>query len=77
MFRRALRLGPVDAQEDVERARRRRQPVGFAFRAGELMLELDVQRAVVVERERVAVADRVAVERVVDEELMLLASHLQ
>ena len=51
---------PDQAQQQVERAGRRRQPVGRGLRGRAAVLDVDPQRPVAVERQAVPVARRVA-----------------
>src|SRR5207244_11912459 len=68
-------LGPRRVQAHVWRERRvlrHRQPVRFLVRTRRLCLYVDVERAIGVERELVAVADGEAVDRVRDQESVLV-----
>ena len=65
-------LGPVDAQDQVERPGWGGEPVGRSLAVGAVVLQPQLERAVVGVHEPVAVADRVAVDRVVDEVVALV-----
>src|SRR5262245_24599996 len=54
----------IQPHRKVELACRSRQPVGFLVRTGPLVLDVDVERAIAVELELVAVAERKATKRV-------------
>src|SRR5207237_10162240 len=65
-------LRPVDEQGHVEAVSGRRKPVRFLALPGSIVLDVNIQRAVRVEIELVAISDRVAVERVRDEEVFVV-----
>src|SRR5262249_12701622 len=68
---RHLRLWGIEPQGQSKlTALRRWQPVRFLVRARALVLDIEIERTVSVERERVAVADGEAVERVGDLEAL-------
>ncbi len=77
--RRSLRLRPVEPHNQIDRAVRRRQPVGLLVGAGRRVLDVERQRPVRIglhggDHRRV---DQIAVDRVFDQELGLAVIHGQ
>ena len=61
-----LRNGRIDADDQVERPRRDRQPIGFAVGTGVIPLQVECERAVGVTLQVVVAAKRVAIDRIGD-----------
>ena len=70
--RRLVLVRPVETQHQVEFAFRRRQPVGFLVGTGALVLDGNHQRTVRLEFWVGAQAHRIAVDRIGDEEHLLV-----
>src|ERR1700722_16121653 len=68
-----FRLRRIEPKRQSERAALwRRKPIRFFIRAGVFVLDVEVERAVGAELERVAVADRESVQRIGDLESLLV-----
>ena len=57
-------LGPIEAHHQVERGFRNGKPVPLLVPSGRLGLQVEIERAVRVENELVAIADRLPLERI-------------
>ena len=68
--RRVLLVRPVQPQHQDEIAGRRRKPVRFLVRAGRIVLDVEIGRTVRIGLQVLPRADRVAIERIVDEEIV-------
>src|SRR3984957_15016180 len=68
-----LRLRRIEPKRQSERAAlRRRKPIRFFIRTGVFLLDVEVERAVGAELERIAVTDRESVQRICDLESLLV-----
>src|ERR1700722_14971186 len=68
-----LRLRRIEPKRQSEHAAPwRRKPIRFFIRAGVFVLDVEVERAVSAELERIAVADRESVQRIGDLESLLV-----
>jgi hypothetical protein len=54
-------LGRIEPHQQIEVSRRRRQPVGFLVLPRRFGLEIEIKRAVGIEFQRVAIANRMPV----------------